>query len=267
MLRKVIYSLLFALLAAPTLMAQDNIVRERFAREPSFGIFHDNYFATGIPTNRTVDKNSADVKFQISIRQILFKELLPRDVALMLTYTQKSFWSIYRKSSPFSDNNYNPGLSAVMPITRNGRLVSTVLAGFEHESNGKDSLDSRSINYFVLSGTFYWNHFSAQVKVWPGWTSKESNPDYFKYKGYGLLALNYHTENNRFRFSAIVTPRDRFRAFNTTLEANFQLRKRDNQYVFVQWHQGCAEGMLNYKQYTSMIRVGICIKPTMLNYY
>lgn len=41
---------------------------ELFDNTPSFGIFRDNYFVTGVPTNRKIDKHSADAKFQISIR-------------------------------------------------------------------------------------------------------------------------------------------------------------------------------------------------------
>ena len=272
MFRKIICCIFCFLLLVSALTAQDRDIRERFHREPgfgepNFGIYHDNYFITGIPTDRRIDKNTANAKFQISIRQILFKDLLPHDIMFMLTYTQKSFWDIYRTSFPFTDNNYNPGLCAVMPVTQDGRLISNIVVGFEHESNGRDSIESRSINYFFISGSYYYDHFSAQVKLWSGWIDKEGNPNYFRYKGYGLIAVNYRTANDRFRFSAAVNPRDSFRAFNTQLEASLQLRKYTNQYTFIQWYQGCAEGMLNYTQYNSMVRVGICIKPAFFNHY
>jgi len=142
-------------------------ILETFRRQPSFGIFRDNYFITGAPTNKEVNKSTADVKFQISVRQILFKNLLPRNNILALTYTQKSFWNIYEQSAPFADNNYKPRLSSARPITHNGALIGFSSIAFEHESNGKDSLDNRSCNYIVLSGVYFFNDlFSTQVKVW-----------------------------------------------------------------------------------------------------
>ena len=36
-------------------------------RQPSFGMYKDNYFTTGIPINKKIDQYSADAKFQISI--------------------------------------------------------------------------------------------------------------------------------------------------------------------------------------------------------
>ena len=47
-----------------------NEILKNFEKEPSFGIFRDNYFITGVPTNKKVNKSTADVKFQVSIRQL-----------------------------------------------------------------------------------------------------------------------------------------------------------------------------------------------------
>lgn len=162
---------------------------------PSFAMYKDNYFITGVPTNRTIDKYSADAKFQISIRQRLTKTVLPYNTFLMLTYTQKSFWDIYAKSSPFADNNYNPGLAIMKPIIHNNQLMGIGSFAYEHESNGKDSLDSRSWDYFVLSGSYFFNrYFSIQSKVWAGFLGEE-NKDLYDYRGYRLFAYECCTNS------------------------------------------------------------------------
>ncbi|MFR3215992.1 MAG: phospholipase A [Dysgonomonas mossii] len=74
---------------------------------PAFGIYRDNYFTTGVPLNQSINKNTADALFQVSIRHRLTKSRLPFNTFLYLTYTQKSYWDIYDKSAPFRDNNYN----------------------------------------------------------------------------------------------------------------------------------------------------------------
>lgn len=140
---------------------------ELFDNTPSFGIYRDNYFVTGVPTNQKIDKNSADAKFQVSIRQRLTKSILPFKTFLYLTYTQKAFWDIYRKSSPFQDNNFNPGISLSKAIIHHNTLKGIAVFSFEHESNGRDSLQSRSWNYLSLSGSWFFNaRFSVQLKIW-----------------------------------------------------------------------------------------------------
>jgi phospholipase A1 len=243
--------------------------------QPSFGMYKDNYIITGVPTNGAINKYTADCKFQISVSQRLTKTVLPFTTSMMLTYTQKSFWEIYRKSAPFGDSNYNPGLAFVKPVIRNNQLKGVAVLALEHESNGKDSLESRSWNYLTLSGVYFFNAcFSVQAKVWAGILEQPDedygsvgNPDLYKYRGYGLIALNYRSLNDKLWVSAVLNPRSKFGRFNTQVELNIKLNVKSNQYFFVQWYNGYGESLLDYNKYTSMLRMGICIKPPMRNFY
>lgn len=247
-------------------MSEDEILNI-LDNQPNFGIYKDNYFITGINTNKALSIYDADAKYQISIRHRLTKTILPFNTFLMLTYTQKSFWNIYEKSLPFKDNNYNPGLTLAKPVILDNKLLGLVSIALEHESNGRDSIYSRSWNNVVLSGVYLVNsNLSVQGKLWMGLKSIE-NPDLYKYKGYGLVALNYRTNNEKFWFSAILNPRHKFGDFNTQLEMNIKLISKSNQYIFIQWYNGYGESLLDYNQYSSMVRMGICIKPPFQNVY
>lgn len=251
-----------------SVVVDEKTALELFDNTPSFGIFRDNYFVTGVPTNRKIDKHSADAKFQISIRQRLTKSILPFKTFLYLTYTQKSFWDIYGKSSPFLDNNFNPGVSLSKVVIYRNQLVGMVVLSFEHESNGRDSLASRSWNYISLSGSWFIDYrFSAQLKLWGGWVDREGNPDLLKYKGYGFVAFNYQSADERLWCSVVINPRRKFINMNTILEVNFKPSSKANEYLFLQYYNGYAENLLEYDRYVSMVRIGICIKPTLRNYY
>lgn len=89
---------------------EEDIVKFVDARPAFGGVYRDTYFTTGVPLNRTIDKNTADVLFQISVRHRLTRSRLPFNTFLYLTYTQKSFWNLYAESAPFRDTNYNPAL-------------------------------------------------------------------------------------------------------------------------------------------------------------
>ena len=238
-----------------------------FDSQPFFGMYKDNYIVSGIPTNQNITRHSADAKFQISIQHRLTKTVLPLNTFLMLTYTQKCFWDIYADSAPFGDMNFNPGLSLGKPIILDNKLRGMLAFAFEHESNGRDSIHSRSWNYFALSGSYFFNaNFFAQSKLWAGWYGG-ANKDLYKYRGFSLLALNYRTRDSKLWASAIINPSMKTGRVNTQIELNFRMNPKLNQYLFVQWYNGYAESLYEYKQYTSMVRVGICIKPPLRNLY
>ncbi|WP_339716285.1 phospholipase A [Cyclobacterium amurskyense] len=240
---------------------------ELYDAQPSFGMFRDNYFITGVPTNKEINKQTADAKYQISISQRLTKSRLPFRTSLLLTYTQKSFWDIYENSSPFADNNYNPGITLIRPVLSNKELRGGVALSFEHESNGLDSIYSRSWNFITLSGVYFYNpSISLQGKIWAGVLGDE-NKDLFRYRGYGLLALNYRSYNDNFWASLVLNPTKKFNAVNTIVELNYKPVPSANQYLFLQWYNGYGENLYDYNQYTSMLRFGLCIKPAMRNFY
>jgi len=237
--------------------------------QPNFGMFKDNYFITGVPLNQEINGHTADVKFQISIRQRLFNRIMPFNTLLYLTFTQKSFWNIYElaESAPFKDNNYNPSLLVVKPVITQNKLKGVVNFAFEHESNGERAEKSRGCNFFSLSGVYFYNpQFSIQTKLWYGWSDKD-NPNLYKYRGYGFIALNYRNSNDKLGVGLIINPRGNFISFNTQMELNFRFNKHSNQYLFLQWYNGYGEDMLNYDKFSSMLRAGICLKPPMRDFY
>jgi phospholipase A1 len=237
--------------------------------QPNFGMFKDNYFITGVPLNTQINEHTADVKFQISIRQRLFNKIMPFNTLLYLTYTQKSFWNFYElsESKPFEDNNYNPSLLVVKPIITQNKLKGVVTFAFEHESNGERAEKSRSCNFFSLSGVYFYNpNFSIQAKLWYGRLGND-NPDLYKMRGYGFIALNYRSSNDKLGVGLIINPRDKLSSFNTQLELNFRFNKSSNQFLFLQWYNGYGEDMLNYDKFSSMLRAGICLKPPMRDFY
>jgi phospholipase A1 len=272
---RIFFILLFSLLSCILQAQTDDILKDLdkdktlkwIETQQSFGMYKNNYLITGIPLNENISRYTADIKFQISVSQRLTKTVLPFNTYLMLIYTQKSFWNIYAKSSPFKDNNYNPGLAFVRPVIRNNQLQGMGMFSVEHESNGKEEGDEdRSWNYFVLSGLYLLKpNFSVQAKIWAGWVG-EQNKDLYKYRGYGLIALNYNV-NDKLWISAVINPRSKFGRFNTQLEISMKLSSKANQYLFAQWYDGYGDSLLFYNQYSSMFRAGVCFKTPFRNLY
>lgn len=229
---------------------------------PAFGVYKDTYFTTGIPLNKKIDKNSADVLFQISIRHRLTKSRLPFNTFLYLTYTQKSFWDLYAESAPFRDSNYNPGIGLGKYIIHNNTLKGGAFLQIEHESNGRDGKDSRSWNMISLSSKYYYNlQLAFGFKVWIPIVDGEENSDLLDYRGLGTLSVNYLTKNKKWWFEAELNPRKGFGNVNTTVTASFKVSKSANQYLYARFYNGKGDSLLDYNKYDMNIRVGFCIKP------
>jgi len=257
-----------ALLTSTTLNAQSYTKQElqdSIAKLPYFTIHKNNYFISGVPTNEPINRTTADAKYQISFKQILTRSKLPWDTYLFLTYTQKSFWDIYKESFPFDDINFNPSLAiGKIFYDKKDRLKGIGTLAFEHESNGRDSIFSRTWNRLSLEyTTSVYKNTIAGLKVWAPFAYREGNPDLLEYVGLGELNVSHIIKPDKW----IIDFRLR-KGLN--FEAKGSLRSRlyfnpfknnvSNQYIMLEWFLGHAEGLLNYQQSQSMIRIGYVIR-------
>ncbi len=123
----------------------DSIIK-RLDALPPFGIYKDNFFIAGTEMFTTPTQWNSDAKFQISVRHRITNSTLPFKTYLFFTYTQKAFWDVFKESFPFRDLNYNPTIGIGRALVYKNRLLGAIALQFEHESNGKDGIDSRSWN-------------------------------------------------------------------------------------------------------------------------
>lgn len=246
----------------------DEVVRQVLDKQPAFGAFKDNMMVVGIPINKKPDRNNSDIFFQFSIRHRITKSWLPFQSFLYLTYTQKSFWNVFETSSPFRDNNYNPGIGLGRYLILNDKLKGAFTLQLEHESNGRSEAESRSWNYVNLSGKYFYNmRTSIKAEAMIPFVDGENNKDLLKYRGYATISLDHIDKRNLWWFSLKLRPRDKFINFNTELSVSYKVSSKWNQYLMLHFYNGYGESLLDYKTFTSMIRVGFTIKPDFFNPY
>lgn len=230
--------------------------------QPAFGVYKDNLFLTGFPLNKSINKQTADVFLQISIRQRLTRSRLPFSSFLYLTYTQKSFWNLYAESAPFKDNNYNPGIGIGRYIIHDNKLYGVMCLQLEHESNGKDGPASRSWNMISISAKYFINYrLSVSGKLWLPYVDGDENKDLLTYRGLGYFSVEYLSRNQRWWITAEVSPRKKVLNINTTLTAAYQISRNNNLYLYARFFEGTGESLLEFNKYTINTRFGICIKP------
>lgn len=144
----------------------------------------------------------ANAKFQLSFKYRVFEGENPASKGfldnLYLGYTQFSLWDLSSESKPFRDTNLRPSVFYYLSdVGVRNSVVSrlSVATGLEHESNGRDGEDSRSVNTVFVKPTFFlgdqtdW-HWTVTPKAYY-YLSKNNNADIAHYRGYMDLKVAY----------------------------------------------------------------------------
>lgn len=240
-------------------------VKQDFSNQPYFGLYKDNYFIFGPAIGPKISKHNTNVKFQISISQRLTRSTLPWGTYLYLFYTQKCFWNVLEESLPMTDLNFNPGIGITKPLFVKNRYIGKMTFLIEHESNGRDSIQSRSWNRVALAGNvMVTKNLIVHAKAWIPIVDGQNNKDIVKYCGFCQFGFQVVSDDKRFSGGLMVVPRKNF-SCNTILDFSYRIFKRDNQYLFLQYYNGYGEGLLDYNKYHSQLRIGILIKPKLFS--
>lgn len=273
MLRKLLFILLLCLTTDAALNAQiistenqktfTDSLRREFDKGPYFTLYKDNYFTVGTEIGSKPTSKNSDVKFQISISQRLTKSTLPGGTYLFLMYTQKCFWNIFENSMPMRDLNFNPGIGLSKPLFSKDRYIGKVTLLFEHESNGRDSINSRSWNRISLGANIFIDkNIMVHGKVWLPIVDGGNNRDILDYCGIWQSGLAVTTNNKMFGWALTLVKRRGWNfKHNVIFEFNWKLSKKSNQYFFLQYYNGYGENLMDYNEHHSRLRLGLVIKP------
>ena len=242
-------------------------IRRALDNGPYFTLYKDNYFIAGTTIGGKPTATNSDVKFQVSIAQRLTKRTLPFNTYLYLFYTQKCMWNVFENSMPMRDFNFNPGIGLAKHLFVKNRYVGKVTLMIEHESNGRDGIESRSWNKVSLASNIFIDpNFMVHGKVWIPIIDGQNNQDILYYSGIYQVGTTFTTPNKRFGFALTMVKRKGWNfKYNTIWEVNYRLFKDENQFLFLQYYNGYGENLLDYNQYHSRLRIGLVIKPQLFS--
>lgn len=242
-------------------------IRRALDNGPYFTLYKDNYFIAGTTIGGKPTATNSDVKFQVSIAQRLTKSTLPFNTYFYLFYTQKCMWNVFENSMPMRDFNFNPGIGLAKHLFVKNRYVGKVTLMIEHESNGRDGIESRSWNKVSLASNIFIDpNFMVHGKVWIPIIDGQNNQDILYYSGIYQVGTTFTTPNKRFGFALTMVKRKGWNfKYNTIWEVNYRLFKDENQFLFLQYYNGYGENLLDYNQYHSRLRIGLVIKPQLFS--
>ena len=168
---------------------------------------------------------------------------------------------------PLSDLNFNPGIGVTKPLFVQNRFVGKLTLMAEHESNGRDSIWSRSWNKISLAANIILDrNLMVHGKVWIPIVDGENNRDILKYCGIYQVGVQVMSNNRRFTGGVTLVKRKGWNLnYNTVVDLAYRIFRRDTQYIYLQYYNGYGEGLLEYKQFHSELRVGIVIRPRLFS--
>ncbi len=163
------------------------------------GRFFKEHISPYEPMYFLVGSESPSAKFQISFKYQLLNqggwlaENAPALKGFNFAYTQTSLWDLGAPSAPFLDTSYKPALLYSWDRVVGGEETNAfrldLQGGIQHESNGKNGADSRSLNVAFIRPTFVFGRndrlqLTLQPRAWAYLGELNDNPDLDEYRGY-----------------------------------------------------------------------------------
>lgn len=213
---------------------------------------------------------NSDARLQISFKYQLFGRAGTyaswRD-GIQFAFTQRIFWDLGRKSSPFRNVDYMPEIFYLVPDRPVGAALSLGgQAGFRHESNGRDGDDSRSVNtlYVQPVATLPLGGYTLSIgpRLWAYVGRREGNTNIAHYRGNtGLFAQIGRDDGLRLSTTSRFNPGSGKGAINAELSypVDRVIDSDLNLYLFGQAFTGYGENLLDYDRRQTRVRIGIGI--------
>jgi phospholipase A1 len=247
-----------------------------------FGIHEPMFFLYGL--------NPDEAKFQISFKYRLFHNIRQDSPLrwlqnLNVAYTQLSFWDFDSASKPFRDSSYKPELFYDIgdPVNPKGLILPglglrRVRLGVQHESNGRDGPDSRSLNYAYIQPEFVydfgrdspgceecvWWELSVKPKTWLYVGSTSDNPEIDDFRGHAEIAVRIMERDAERQtgvgLMASLRKGDAQDKATLTIDATTPfpfVQKLFTPNLHVQYMSGYSESLLGFNQKDTRLRVGV----------
>jgi outer membrane phospholipase A len=222
------------------------------------------YFSMG-------SRGNTSAKFQVSLKFRIFnpETKTPFLEKLYLAYSQTSIWDLDAASKPFRDSSYRPGIFFLDDRVSQWPFATSRLgfqSGVEHESNGKDSSETRSINivYVRPALTFLLGEGYALTlapKIYH-YLDKDENPDIDDYRGHVDFLVRFGQEDG-WLFDTTLR-RGHSAKGSVQVDASYPLRKPTfgnlGGYLHLQYFNGYGESLVDYdRKLRSQFRVGLMV--------
>jgi len=187
-----------------------------------------------------------------------------------IAYTQISFWDLSKASTPFDDTSYKPEFFYSWENVTHARpsdwIQLDLQAGLKHESNGKDGVDSRSVNIAYFQPAFTLGRdegfqLTLQPRTWIYLGDMSDNPDMDQYRGYADLRTVVGWKRG-LQLAAFGRMGKDGNHKSLQLDLTYPMRRFFGSftlYLDAQYFTGYGESLLGYNQKSHELRLGLAL--------
>lgn len=227
------------------------------------------YYYTGSPYNKIyLDETPQneklkreEIKYQLSLKVPIWKNIFNYPSSIYLAYTQLSYWQAYNKSAFFRETDYEPELFLANEINYHvykDFAVNFVNIGAEHQSNGFGNTLERSWNRMYVEVIASTGDLMISVKPWfifHDQSLMEHNPNIGSYLGYMQVLLAYKFDKSVINFRTYGLGVHGGRRTSAELSYSFPITSYINGYLQV--FSGYGQSLIEYNHRTNSAGVGI----------
>lgn len=253
--------LLSAALLSPVAQAEESPLLFA-AHEPS-------YFLVGHREGVTTARFQFSFKYKLFDQDSVTTQWLPPLSGMHFAYTQTAIWDLSANSKPFRDTSYRPAMIWDWQGEEKAgdTAVWSTQAGFEHESNGKQAPDSRSINiayvephWHTTIGDDGYLNLGARLFTY---LERGENPDIADYRGHAIWMLTTGRPDGA-QYRLTWRQGSKSERYSLQLDLSYPLRRQyfanTGGYIYAQVLSGYGETLLDYNVKRSpQLRLGFAV--------
>lgn len=268
---------LYASNPAPPTAVDKRIKKEDLVESNPFAItfFKQNYilpyYYTGSPYNQVYlhqlshnEKiDNGEVKYQLSLKVPLWKNIFNSNSSLYFAYTQLSYWQAYNKNAFFRETDFQPDIFVTtqtnIPLLQRWK-INTINIGAAHQSNGFGNELERSWNRLYIEAVTSTDNFMFSIKPWYVFhdsTYERFNPNMASYLGYGEMTIAYKFASQvlSLQTHSLIESGGR----HATILASYSIPLTTYINAYVQVFSGYGQSLIEYNHHTNSIGIGIAL--------
>lgn len=223
---------------------------------------YDAIYAGNTPNNEGIKK--AELKYQLSFKVPVWRNILKRRSTLYLAYTQLSYWQAYNRVAFFRETDYEPELYLANEVNWclfGDWKFNFINIGAIHQSNGFGNELERSWNRVylevILSSNDNWMFSLKPWIVFHDRAFREHNPNIADYLGYGRILIAYKIGRQVIALQAHNIIESGAKHASGELTWSFPITSYINGYLQV--FSGYGQSLIEYDHRTNSAGIGLTL--------
>jgi len=226
------------------------------------------YYYTGSPDNAAYQNTTPnserlkhpEIKYQLSFKVPVWKNIFNHPSTLYLAYTQLSYWQLYNNRAFVRENDYEPELFFANEV--NWHLfkkwnLNFLNVGAVHQSNGYGNSLERSWNRLYLEAIASTDNWMVSIKPWYVISTNNNNNNMATFLGYAKVLVAYKFHQQVFSIQGYNLVEHGVKRASAEATWSFPITSYIKGYVQV--FSGYGQSLIEYNHRTNSAGVGISL--------